>query len=235
MYRPPAARSRAPVPAAVPGSRTGDDAPDPQRSRRRGLPSRNGSLRTPITLPAGGVSPARAVFRGAPPGGAAELRDTASPPRTRGLPNRVQAFKFSTDPEPGAKIRDVVSLYLAPADTACGVSVDEKSQIQALGRTAPMLPLRLWAPGRRTRDYSATAPPPCSPPRSQNQAIEELAPRGLAEVPEEQGFQMFARDKIAEAGGPGLGWLTGFRLHLHGPDHPHRFLSRVLIASRLIS
>ena len=74
--------------------------------------------------------------------------------RKRGLqPHRIETFKFSTDPELEAKIRDVVGLYLAPPDNAVVVSVDEKSQIQALDRTAPVLPLRPGLAERRTHDY----------------------------------------------------------------------------------
>ena len=68
-------------------------------------------------------------------------------------PHRIETFKFSTDPELEAKVRDVVGLYLAPPDNAVVVSVDEKSQVQALDRTAPMLPLRPGLAARRTHDY----------------------------------------------------------------------------------
>ena len=68
-------------------------------------------------------------------------------------PHRIETFKFSTDPELEAKVRDVIGLYLAPPDNAVVVSVDEKSQIQALDRTAPMLPLRPGLAARRTHDY----------------------------------------------------------------------------------
>ena len=68
-------------------------------------------------------------------------------------PHRIETFKFSTDPELEPKIRDVVGLYLAPPDNAVVVSVDEKSQIQALDRTAPMLPPRPGLAARRTHDY----------------------------------------------------------------------------------
>src|SRR6266496_502230 len=68
-------------------------------------------------------------------------------------PHRVETFKFSTDPELEPKIRDVVGLYLAPPKGAVVVSVDEKSQIQALDRTQPMLPLRPGLPERQTHDY----------------------------------------------------------------------------------
>ncbi len=63
--------------------------------------------------------------------------------RERGLqPHRTETFKFSTDPALEAKVRDVVGLYLDPPDGAIVLSVDEKTQIQALDRTQPMLPMR---------------------------------------------------------------------------------------------
>ena len=68
-------------------------------------------------------------------------------------PWRTQTFKFSTDPELDAKIRDVVGLYLAPPDKAVVVCVDEKSQVQALDRTAPILPMRPGIPAKQTHDY----------------------------------------------------------------------------------
>ena len=68
-------------------------------------------------------------------------------------PWRVQTFKFSTDPELETKIRDVVGLYLNPPDKAIVLCVDEKSQVQALDRTAPVLPLRLGVPEKQTADY----------------------------------------------------------------------------------
>jgi transposase len=69
-------------------------------------------------------------------------------------PHRIETFKFSTDPELEAKIRDVVGLYLAPPDHAVVVCVDEKSQVQALERTAPPLPLKPGLAARRTHDYT---------------------------------------------------------------------------------
>src|SRR3954468_1215221 len=68
-------------------------------------------------------------------------------------PWRVETFKFSTDPELVAKVTDVVGLYLAPPENAIVLCVDEKSQIQALDRTAPMLPMQAGLPERRTHDY----------------------------------------------------------------------------------
>jgi len=68
-------------------------------------------------------------------------------------PWRVETFKFSTDPELDAKVRDVVGLYLHPPDKAVVLCVDEKSQVQALDRTAPILPLRPGIPEKQTHDY----------------------------------------------------------------------------------
>jgi len=68
-------------------------------------------------------------------------------------PHRVETFKLSRDPHFVAKLRDVVGLYLDPPDKALVLSVDEKSQIQALDRTAPLLPLRPGIPARQTHDY----------------------------------------------------------------------------------
>ena len=74
--------------------------------------------------------------------------------RSWGLqPHRSETFKFSTDPQLEAKIRDVVGLYLDPPANAVVVCVDEKSQIQALDRTAPLLPMRFDQAERRTHDY----------------------------------------------------------------------------------
>jgi len=68
-------------------------------------------------------------------------------------PWRRETFKFSTDPELDAKVRDVVGLYLNPPDKAVVVCIDEKSQIQALDRTAPILPIRPGLPEKATHDY----------------------------------------------------------------------------------
>src|SRR5277367_3021517 len=68
-------------------------------------------------------------------------------------PHRVETFKLSKDPNFEAKVRDVVGLYLNPPDRALVLCVDEKSQIQALDRTSPILPLRPGLPERQTHDY----------------------------------------------------------------------------------
>jgi transposase len=71
----------------------------------------------------------------------------------RVAPWRSESFRFSTDPELVAKVTDVVGLYLAPPENAVVLCVDEKSQIQALDRTAPILPLQPGLAERRSHDY----------------------------------------------------------------------------------
>ena len=68
-------------------------------------------------------------------------------------PHRIETFKLSTDPNFVAKVRDVVGLYVAPPEHAVVLCVDEKSQIQALDRSQPMLPMRPGQVARRSHDY----------------------------------------------------------------------------------
>ena len=68
-------------------------------------------------------------------------------------PHRVETFKFTTDPKAEEKIHDIVGLYLNPPSKAVVLSLDEKTQIQALNRTQPILPLRPGLPARQTHDY----------------------------------------------------------------------------------
>jgi transposase len=68
-------------------------------------------------------------------------------------PHRMETFKLSTDPDFVAKVRDVVGLYMAPPDRALVLCVDEKSQIQALDRSQPMMPMHPGQPARRSHDY----------------------------------------------------------------------------------
>jgi transposase len=68
-------------------------------------------------------------------------------------PHRSETFKLSTDPLFVDKVRDIVGLYLNPPDRAVVLCVDEKSQLQALDRTQPILPLRPGQAERRTHDY----------------------------------------------------------------------------------
>ena len=74
--------------------------------------------------------------------------------RALGLkPHRSETFQLSTDPLFVEKVRDVVGLYMNPPDNAVVLCVDEKSQIQALNRTQPMLPLRPGQAARGTPEY----------------------------------------------------------------------------------
>lgn len=68
-------------------------------------------------------------------------------------PHRSEAFQLSNDPEFVEKVRDVVGLYLSPPANAVVLSVDEKSQIQALSRSQPVLPMRIGSVERQTHDY----------------------------------------------------------------------------------
>jgi len=68
-------------------------------------------------------------------------------------PHRTESFKFSTDPELNAKITDIVGLYMAPPDNAIVLCADEKSQVQALERSQPMLPVAPGLAERRSHDY----------------------------------------------------------------------------------
>src|SRR5918995_6526034 len=68
-------------------------------------------------------------------------------------PHRAETFTFSSDPEFVDKVRDVVGLYLAPPDRALVLCVDEKTEMQALERTQPVLPMRPGQPERRTSAY----------------------------------------------------------------------------------
>ena len=68
-------------------------------------------------------------------------------------PHRSETFKLSTDPLLVEKVRDIVGLYLNPPEHAMVLCIDEKSQVQALDRTQPILPLRPGLPEQRTSDY----------------------------------------------------------------------------------
>lgn len=74
--------------------------------------------------------------------------------RAHGLaPHRIRTFKLSNDPKFAAKVRDIVGLYVDPPAHAVVLSVDEKSQIQALDRTQPGLPIKKGRAGTMTHDY----------------------------------------------------------------------------------
>lgn len=67
--------------------------------------------------------------------------------------HQIRQFKLSNDPQFAAKVRDIVGLYVNPPEHAVVLSVDEKSQIQALDRTQPGLPLKKGRCGTLTHDY----------------------------------------------------------------------------------
>src|SRR5947207_1111848 len=67
--------------------------------------------------------------------------------------HRLDTFKLSADPQFVEKVRDIVGLYFFPPDRAIVLCLDEKSQVQALDRTRPLLPLRPGIPAQQTHDY----------------------------------------------------------------------------------
>jgi transposase len=108
-----------------------------------------------------------ATLEQAPPGGDTHW-STRSMARSEGIsqsavsriwrafglkPHIIQTWKLSTDPQFIDKVRDVVGLYMSPPENALVLCVDEKSQIQALDRTAPILPMLPTTPARMTHDY----------------------------------------------------------------------------------
>lgn len=94
-------------------------------------------------------------------------------------PHRVGKFKLSNDPHFEEKVRDIVGLYLNPPERALVLCVDEKSQIQALDRTAPILPCVPVCLSVRRTTTNATAPRPCSL-RSISSTARSLAPVRIA-------------------------------------------------------
>jgi len=79
-------------------------------------------------------------------------------------PHLTEGFKLSGDPQFIEKVRDVVGLYLDPPERALVLCVDEKSQVQALDRSQPVLPMMPGMPERRTHDYLRHGVTSCSPP-----------------------------------------------------------------------
>ncbi len=98
-------------------------------------------------------------------------------------PHLVDSFKLSPDPLFIEKVRDIVGLYLNPPEAAVVLCVDEKSQIQALDRTAPVLPLLPGTPERRTHDYkrNGTTNLYAALDVASGQVIADLTPRHRAE------------------------------------------------------
>src|SRR5262245_17145042 len=98
-------------------------------------------------------------------------------------PHLVDSFKLSPDPLFIDKVRDVVGLYLNPPDAAVVLCVDEKTQVQALDRTAPILPLLPGTPERRSHDYRrhGTTNLYAALDVASGQVIADLTPRHRAE------------------------------------------------------
>jgi transposase len=119
-------------------------------------------------------------------------------------PHQAETFKLSPDPQFIDKVRDVVGLYLNPPDAAVVLCVDEKSQIQALDRTAPVLPLMPGVPERRTHDYvrNGTTNLYAALDVASGQVIADMTPRHRAEE-----FRRFLN--LIDASVP-----EGFEVHL---------------------
>ena len=119
-------------------------------------------------------------------------------------PHQAETFKLSPDPQFIDKVRDIVGLYLNPPDAAVVLCVDEKSQIQALDRTAPVLPLMPGVPERRTHDYvrNGTTNLYAALDVASGQVIADMTPRHRAEE-----FRRFLN--LIDASVP-----EGFEVHL---------------------
>jgi transposase len=98
-------------------------------------------------------------------------------------PHRTEAFKLSPDPQFIDKVRDIVGLYLNPPEAAVVLCVDEKSQIQALDRSAPVLPLLPGVPQRQSHDYvrNGTTNLYAALDVASGQVMAEMTPRHRAE------------------------------------------------------
>ncbi len=98
-------------------------------------------------------------------------------------PHQTETFKLSPDPQFIDKVRDIVGLYLNPPEAAVVLCVDEKSQIQALDRSAPVLPLMPGVPARQTHDYvrNGTSNLYAALDVASGQVIAEMTPRHRAE------------------------------------------------------
>src|SRR6266480_8093027 len=98
-------------------------------------------------------------------------------------PHQLETFKLSPDPQFIDKVRDIVGLYLNPPEAAVVLCVDEKSQIQALDRSAPVLPLLPGVPARQTHDYlrNGTTNLYAALDVASGNVISEMTPRHRAE------------------------------------------------------
>ena len=105
-------------------------------------------------------------------------------------PHRSETFKLSSDPLFVDKVRDIIGLYLSPPDRALVLCVDEKSQIQALDRSQPVLPMLPGMPERRTHDYKrhehhlAVRSPRCRHGPRHRQVLQTPPGQGVPRLPE---------------------------------------------------
>ncbi len=149
-------------------------------------------------------------------------------------PWRSETFKFSTDPQLEAKIRDVVGLYLNPPDKAIVLCVDEKSQVQALDRTAPTQPMRLGIPERQTHDYvrhgtttlfaaleiaTGHVEQTCLP-RHRHQGVPGLPQAGGQGLPAAAAAS--GRGQLRDPQAPGRHGVAGAQPQGHAALHPHQ-------------
>jgi len=91
-------------------------------------------------------------------------------------PHQVRSFKFSKDPQLAEKIVDIVGLYLDPPEGALVLCVDEKTQIQALDRTQPTLPIKPGKAARMTHDYKRNGTTSLSTPHCRSPLAKSPAP-----------------------------------------------------------
>src|SRR5579864_2696893 len=152
-------------------------------------------------------------------------------------PHRLESFKLSTDPDFVAKVRDVVGLYVSPPAHAVVLCVDEKSQIQALDRSQPMLPMRPGQPARRSHDYKrhGTTPLFAALDIATGRVIGKCYPRHRAaefrKFLDEIEGQRTARSRRASDHGqlrhaqdPAGPQLVGATPALAYPPHPHQLV-----------
>ena len=119
-------------------------------------------------------------------------------------PHRVKTFKLSRDPHFLQKLTDVVGLYLNPPEKAIVLCVDEKSQIQALDRTQPGLPMKKGRCGTMTHDYTLDVDGTLL---DSNGVVERVGPRLHEDLSAGSGQRIdriLQRGEVALRGGPGL-------------------------------
>ena len=145
-------------------------------------------------------------------------------------PHRVKTFKLSNDKQFAEKVQDIVGLYLDPPDKALVFSVDEKSQIQALDRTQPGLPLKKGRCGTMTHDYkrhgtttlfaaldvaTGSVTGQCMP-RHRHQKWLKLLRRIDAETPKHLDVHLIADNYATHKHAKVQAWLKRHRrLHMH--------------------